>query len=64
MMFKKDKACAGCRHYVRISSTWMCNYWEDENRKRPCPPGAQCTVKKGGTLKRVSYPDGGLLIRE
>lgn len=58
MQTKKDKACVGCRHYVHISSTWLCNYREDENRKRPCPPGERCTVKKTGNLKRLGCPDG------
>lgn len=47
---KKDP-CGGCRYrrgYTSDNKT--CDYLLIEGHRRPCPPGAQCTVKK--TIKR------------
>lgn len=39
--------CAGCFHWRGWSENSICcNYIFDEDRRRPCPPGAECTVKR------------------
>lgn len=41
-----DKHCKGCVYYGGHSEPAMtCNYLFTEDRVRPCPPGAKCTVK-------------------
>ena len=42
----KDKKCDGCFYYRSLNNTdWYCTYIFEEGRRRPCPPGAECTVK-------------------
>ena len=42
-----DKHCKGCKYYVGITSLiYCCQYYEMEDKLRPCPPGKECTVRK------------------
>lgn len=42
-----DEACVGCRHFRGYHKVNLCcNYIFDTGHSRPCPPGAECTVKK------------------
>lgn len=42
-----EKYCKDCYYWTGInSSCFCCNYIFYENRKRPCPPGEGCTVKR------------------
>lgn len=42
-----DKHCVGCKYYYMISETLCyCSYIFQEDKRRPCPPGKDCTVKK------------------
>ena len=41
-----ENPCEGCAHFhalYRVNK--CCNYLLDTNHRRPCPPGAECTVK-------------------
>jgi hypothetical protein len=39
--------CDGCNYYYGLyHNTKCCNYLLDTNRRRPCPFGQGCTVKK------------------
>lgn len=42
-----DKDCKGCCHY-RCGNGWLyvCSYIFDVGKRRPCPPGKDCTVKE------------------
>lgn len=42
-----NKFCDDCVYYVKLGcgSLRCCNCLIDTNHKRPCPPGAGCTVK-------------------
>lgn len=42
-----DKHCVGCYFYRCICTGWVgCHYILLTGKKRPCPPGKDCTVKK------------------
>lgn len=42
----KDKHCQDCFYYRKIYEiSWYCAYVFIEDKKRPCPPGKECTVK-------------------
>lgn len=42
-----NPACVGCVHYYGYyRDNKCCNYIFDTGHRRPCPPGAACTVKK------------------
>lgn len=45
---ENDKYCMGCRYYRMINGgeQMYCSYIFEEDRKRPCDPGKDCTVKK------------------
>lgn len=48
-VYKKgvDEECMGCFYYGTICDNLRyCSYILVENRRRPCPPGKGCTVKK------------------
>lgn len=47
---KYDHAyCKGCIHFDTVQSgAETCNYIFNEGRRRPCPPGSQCTEKVEG----------------
>lgn len=48
-----DKHCEGCHYYRCICTGWMgCNYILLTGKKRPCPPGKDCTVKKEKRRRR------------
>lgn len=42
-----DKHCLGCWYYAKIcESIYCCSYLDREDKRRPCPPGKNCTVRK------------------
>lgn len=42
----KDKHCKGCYYYrCMCSEIYCCAYIFVEDKRRPCPPGKDCTVK-------------------
>lgn len=42
-----EKYCRDCYYWTGMNSgCYCCNYIFYENRKRPCPPGKDCTVKR------------------
>lgn len=44
---KVDNPCKGCVHWRgRYWGSQSCNYIFDTGHSRPCPPGAECTVKE------------------
>ncbi len=47
--------CKGCAYAVRLSGDWCCDYLNLTGRRRPCPPGEECTVRAegGGEAKRI-----------
>ena len=43
---KRTHPCTGCRFFYGIFEyNRCCNYIFEMGRRRPCPPGALCTVK-------------------
>lgn len=40
------KYCFGCVHCRSDYGSKYCNYIFDEDHRRPCPPGKDCTEKK------------------
>jgi len=41
------KFCKDCSYFHgQFDENCCCNYIFEEGHRRPCPPGAQCTVKK------------------
>ena len=51
-----DKYCKGCVYNAEISSFiyGYCNYIFNERKRRPCPAGKGCTVKKKGRTRRAT----------
>lgn len=49
-----NQYCAGCIYYG--TSTLTCDYILLEDRRRPCPPGKGCTVKRTKRRRRVRKP--------
>ena len=46
---QNDPACFGCFYYRRLSYNCVqrcCHYCLDTYQCRPCPPGAECTVRR------------------
>ena len=47
-----DEYCCGCIYLTRIDPSiaeiMACDYIEATNKRRPCPAGKGCTVKKTG----------------
>lgn len=42
-----DKHCIGCKYYMGICEyIYYCSYFAKEDKRRPCPPGKGCTVRK------------------
>lgn len=42
-----EKYCRDCYYWTGMNSgCYCCNYIFYEDRKRPCPPGKDCTVKR------------------
>lgn len=41
-MARKKRPCEGCRY----ASGASCDYYLITGRRRPCPPGQDCTVKE------------------
>ena len=38
--------CLNCIYYRGFASdVFMCNYYLDTGKRRPCPPGKDCTVR-------------------
>ena len=49
------KPCGGCIYYYGPSEgTICCNYLLDTGKRRPCPPGKDCTVRKSRRNKKKS----------
>lgn len=47
-----DHPCAGCLHYYGCNKNNVCcNYIFDVGKRRPCPPGEKCMVKRPITCK-------------
>lgn len=43
----KKHPCEGCRYFYGFyANTRCCNYIFVTGKKRPCPPGEECTVRK------------------
>lgn len=41
-----DKHCVGCQYYTGITEyMYYCAYFVREDKRRPCPPGKDCTVR-------------------
>lgn len=40
------KYCEGCDYWYCDNNVKCCNYIFEEDRRRPCPPGKGCTVRK------------------
>lgn len=45
-------SCKGCAYAVLLSGAWCCDYLLITGRRRPCPPGEGCTVRKDGDLTK------------
>lgn len=44
---KEEHPCAGCVHFYGLyQNNVCCNYIFDMGRRRPCPFGQGCTVKR------------------
>ena len=55
---KPPHPCEGCIHLRgRRNADATCYYLFDTGHRRPCPPGAECTVKKpvSHRTKQVRY---------
>ena len=51
-----DSTCRGCVYRAGINaSSMICNYYLDTGKRRPCPAGKGCTVKKW-TYILTDYP--------
>ena len=46
VMQRLCRSNGGCYYY----GGWCCDYMLMTGRRRPCPPGAECTVKRKNTL--------------
>ena len=46
MTYKPNPHCKGCIHCTQIGAMWGCNYIFNVGKRRPCDPGAACTVKE------------------
>ncbi len=44
--YKENPNCRGCIHITKIGAMYGCNYLFDVGKRRPCEPGAACTVKE------------------
>ena len=48
-----EHPCEGCLHfYGAYKHNRCCNYMFDTGKRRPCPGGAECTVKRPITCKK------------
>ena len=46
---KRDKSCKGCVYCSSIAGDsyyLICNYFLMTDKRRPCPPGRDCTVRE------------------
>ncbi len=42
-----DEHCLGCKYYRQIyECLYYCAYLIQTDKRRPCPPGKDCTVKE------------------
>ena len=56
-----DKHCLGCKYYCSIyQELYYCSYLIQTNKRRPCHPGKDCTVKKKGKPKKDNGYLGGI----
>ncbi|MCD7755514.1 MAG: hypothetical protein LUJ09_04175 [Firmicutes bacterium] len=52
-MTRKNQPCSGCAYYYGNSeSDVCCNYLLKTGKRRPCPPGKDCTVRKVSRNKK------------
>lgn len=54
-----DKHCVGCQYYTGITEyMYYCAYFVREDKRRPCPPGKDCTVRidKAGYKPKPKKP--------
>lgn len=55
----KDKHCQDCFYYRNMyDCAWYCAYIFVEDKKRPCPPGKECTVKIRRKDRKRGTEDG------
>ena len=52
-----DRACAGCVYFGWVSYMGCCNYFLKTGKRRPCPPGKDCTVKQKRKKARRAEDD-------
>lgn len=45
-------SCEGCAYAIKLGGEWYCDYLSMTGRRRPCPPGEGCTVRKEGDLTK------------
>ena len=54
-MAEQKSPCAGCMYYGKTTDT--CDYILIADQRRPCPPGAECTVRRTSKeVKRMGKP--------
>ena len=48
-----DETCEGCMYYAQVNRLdWFCNYYFKTDKRRPCPAGKGCTVRREKRRKR------------
>ena len=56
-----DRHCLGCKYYCSIyPELYYCSYLIQTDKRRPCPPGKDCTVKEKGKPKKNNGYSGGI----
>lgn len=45
-------SCKGCAYAAFVGGMWCCDYLLLTGRRRPCPPGKDCTVRKKADLTK------------
>ena len=52
---KKSEKCRRCFYSKRAEGEWICTYLYEEQKRRPCPAGDECTVNipRGGRKTRA-----------
>ncbi len=54
-------SCKGCGYAIRLDGDWCCDYLGITGHRRPCPPGADCTVRTEAAARACAY--AGRLLR-
>ena len=53
----QSRRCRKCAYSGKYDGTNICcMYWEIMDRKRPCPPGDDCTVFQPRTVRHRKVP--------